>query len=74
MSTTEVTVAPSRRFDSEGRLIPLTPEERIQHAAAIEAAVAALRAIPDDPNEDDREFFRAFDENHPDRPSLTGLY
>ena len=71
MSTTETVVAPRRQFDAEGRLVPLTAEEKVQHAAAIQAAIDALEAIPPDPSEDDAEFFRAIDSH---RPLFEGLY
>lgn len=74
MSTTETIVAPRSRFDEEGRLIPLTAEEKVQHAAAIRAAIDALEAIPDDPTEDDAEFYRAIDSHRPHRPLFEGLY
>lgn len=74
MSTTEIIVAPQRQFDSEGRLVPLTAEEKVQHAAAIRAAIGAIEAIPADPSEDDSEFLRAIDSHRPHRPLFEGLY
>ncbi len=74
MATTPKVVSPPARLDAQGRLSPFTDEEKAQHASALREVAAALAAIPDDPNEDDAEFFRAFDESHPDRPAFTGMY
>ncbi len=74
MATVPRIVSPPARYDAEGRLLPLNEAEKAQHAAAIKEAIRLLAEIPDDPNEDDAEFFRAFDESHPGRPSFTGLY
>lgn len=62
------------RFDEHGHAIPPTEAE---HAAAIEAwsrALAALAAIPDDPNEPDEVFWRAMDEDRPERPLFEEYY
>lgn len=74
MATVPKLVAPPNRYDPQGCLLPFTKEEKSQYVAAILEGLASMAAIPDDPNEDDRDFFRAFDESHPGRPMFTGLY
>ena len=36
--------------------------------------MARFLAIPDDPNEDDREFWAAMDSHNPDAPYYKGIY
>ncbi len=66
--------SPVARLDSEGRLIPWTEAEQAQHAEAVHAGLARLREIPDEPGEDDREFFRAIDSHRPERPLFEEYY
>ena len=66
--------APPARLDAEGRLIPWTEAERSQYVEAVREGLARLRAIPDDPSEDDREFFRAIDSHRPERPLFEEYY
>jgi hypothetical protein len=65
---------PARQMDERGRLISLSPEER---QARSRAAIRALEAIEELPNDDPREieaaFMRGIDENRPaDRKIFEG--
>ena len=75
MATAEERIsAPIARFDAEGRMLPMTEAEQAQYSRAFREGMARLAEIPDDPNEDDREFFRAMDAAHPERPLFEGMY
>ena len=62
------------RVDDQGRAIPPTLRERRERAEAARLALQAMRAVEDDPREDDAEFFRAIDSHRPDRPLFEGRY
>ena len=62
------------RFDEHGHAIPLTEAEKAADHEALLQALAAMAAIPDDPNEPDEVFWRAMDEARPDRPLFKELY
>ncbi len=74
MSTTTTTTSPPARFDAEGRLLPWTDAEQARHAEAVREGMARLAEIPDEPGEDDRDFFRAMDADRPERPLFEGYY
>ena len=74
METPAIIVSPPTRYDSEGKIIPFTPEEQAQHSAAIRQGLSLIAEIPDDPNEDDAEFFRALDSHRPHAPMFRGMY
>jgi hypothetical protein len=62
-------------LDEQGRLIPLTPEEREARSQAAIRALAAIGKLPvDDPPGTEAEFMRGIDENRPaDRKIFDGL-
>ncbi|MEO6810016.1 MAG: hypothetical protein ABI353_12960 [Isosphaeraceae bacterium] len=67
---------PPRALDEQGRLIPISPEER---KARSEAAIRALRAIEllpdDDPPGSTEELFRSLDANRPEgAKQFEGMY
>jgi hypothetical protein len=66
---------PPRQLDEQGRLIPLTPEEREARSKAAIRALAAIQKLPDDdPPGIEAEFMRGVDENRPaDRRIFEGL-
>ncbi len=66
--------APPTRLDAEGRLIPWTEVERAQYVEAVREGLARIRAIPDEPGEDDIEFFKAMDSHRPERPLFKDYY
>ena len=70
-----IPVFPPRQLDEQGRLIPLTPEERKARSQAAIRALAAIKKLPDgDPPGTEAEFMRGIDENHPaDRKIFEGL-
>ncbi len=70
----KITSAPTARLDAEGRMLPLTDAEQSQYALAFQEGMARLAAVPDEPGEDDREFFRAMDADRPERPLFQGMY
>jgi hypothetical protein len=72
--TNETKTGPRLRFDENGHAIPFTEEERRARTASLQAALAAMAAIPDDPPGSDEEFWRAIDEGRPDRPLFREYY
>jgi hypothetical protein len=66
---------PPRALDAQGRLIPLSPEERQARSAAVLRALRAITLIPDDdPPELSAEGMRDIDAHRPHRPLFEGLY
>lgn len=74
MATVSKLTAPMVRLDAEGRIIPFTEVEQAQYIEAVRDCLARMAAVPDDHNEDDREFFRAMDADRPERPLFKGMY
>jgi hypothetical protein len=66
---------PPRQLDEQGRLIPLTAEERKARSQAAIRALTAIQRLPDDdPPGIEAEFMRGIDENRPaDRKIFEGL-
>ncbi len=62
------------KFDAEGHLMPWTAVEQAQHAESVRNGMVRLAEIPDDPGEDDREFFRAMDAARPNSPLFQRYY
>ena len=62
------------RLDDRGRMIPPTEEERRIRRELALRALEEIRAIENEPGEDDAEFFRSFDSHRPHRPLFEGLY
>jgi hypothetical protein len=72
-----VSPARSRRrlkFDDQGHAIPPTDEERAENQKALLIALAEMAEIPDDPPGSDEEFWRAIDEERPERPLFREFY
>ena len=70
-------VGPRVKVDDQGRALPRTPEEQRECDESLRQLLVELKEIENDPNEDDRDFFRAMDEAHPHwSPSYKemGLY
>ena len=67
-------VGPRVKVDAQGRALRRTPEEQRERDEALREALAAMAAIRNGPDEDDRDFFRAMDEARPDCPPFKGLY
>jgi hypothetical protein len=70
---------PPRALDEQGRLIPLSPEERKARSAAAIRALKAIRTRTDETDTDENwsEFFRGIDANRPPGQKLfegMGLY
>ena len=63
------------RLDDQGRIIPLSPEERTAQREAVAQMFAEWAAVPDDPDEpSDSEVFRAIDSHRPHRPLFEEYY
>jgi hypothetical protein len=62
------------RFDEHGHAIPLTEAEMAECKAEALLALDELARIPDDPAESDEEFWRAMDEERPERPLFKEYY
>ncbi len=62
------------RVDDQGRIIPPTAAELEAKVAAVRRMTEKVRSIPDEPGEDDRDFFRTIDAERPWRPLFEGLY
>ncbi len=62
------------RVDDQGRIIPPTAAEFEARKAAALRMIEKVRSIPDEPGEDDRDFFRIIDAERPWRPLFEGLY
>jgi len=64
-----------RELDEQGRLIPLSPEERKARSEAAIRALQAIRKLPDeDPPGIEAEFMRGIDENRqPGQKIFEGL-
>ena len=73
-AATDAKAGPRLRFDEHGHAIPFTDEERRARTEALQAALAAMAAIPDDPACSDEEFMRAIDEGRPERPLFREYY
>ena len=68
------TVPRRLRLDLQGRLIVPTDAEHEARSAAVKRMIEDIREIPNGPDEDDRDFFRAIDEERPERPLFKGRY
>lgn len=55
-------------------LIRISPEERKRRRSLAKEAVAAMRAVENGPDEDDREFLRDLDESRPGGMGLRRFY
>ena len=62
------------RLDDQGRLIPPTDAEHQARAAAALRMIEEVNNIPDEPGEDDGDFFRTIEAERPERPLFEGLY
>ena len=57
---------PPRQLDEHGRLIPLSPEERKARSEAAIRALKAIRNLPDDdPPDIEEQMMRGIDANRP---------
>jgi hypothetical protein len=69
---------PPVRYDTEGRMIKLSPAEEKVRSDAARRTLAVIRSQPDgDPPEIDVEFMRGIDENRPPGKKIfedIGLY
>lgn len=67
---------PPRAFDEQGRLIPISPEEREARAAAAIRAIDVIANITDENDDDEswREILRDLDAHRPHRPLFEGMY
>jgi hypothetical protein len=66
---------PPLAFDEHGRVIPLGPEERAARRDAAVRALKALRDLPDDdPPGTEEAMMRGIDEGRPHRPLFEGMY
>src|SRR5690348_11626514 len=66
---------PPRAFDENGRLIPLSSEERAARRDAAIRTLKALRNLPDDdPPGTEEAMMRGIDEGRPQRPLFEGMY
>jgi len=66
--------SPRLRLDDQGRLIPLNDAEKKAKIVAVRRMIEEINQIPNDPGEDDRDFFRIVDSQRPHRPLFEGLY
>ena len=70
-----IPIFPSRALDEHGRLIPLSPEERAARRDAAIRALKALRDLPDDdPPGTEESMMRGIDEGRAHRPLFEGMY
>lgn len=67
-------ISPSEYARGLGPQIDRSPEAREARAKLVREAIARMRAIPDDPEEDDRAFLRELDEANPGRFDLKKYY
>jgi hypothetical protein len=67
---------PPRAFGPDGRLIPLTAEQRKARSEAARRAIDAIARITDETDTDGRwrEIYRNIDAGRPHRPLFEGLY
>lgn len=72
-TTSKFTSAPTARLDAHGRVLPLTDAELAEYAQAFREGMARLEEVPDEPGEDDRDFFEAMDADRPERPLFRGI-
>lgn len=70
------TRSPNRaRLDDQGRIIPMTDEERRAWAKSALEGLKAMAEIPDtDPPGSDIEFMKAIDAERPHRPLFKEFY
>ncbi|MEO6809489.1 MAG: hypothetical protein ABI353_10310 [Isosphaeraceae bacterium] len=66
---------PPRTLDARGRLVPISPEERKARSEAAIRAIRAIRQRPDnDPPGTEAAFMRGIDEERPHRKLFEGMY
>jgi hypothetical protein len=73
------TVAPAlppRAIDADGRLLPMSDEERRARSERFQATLAGLRAMRGETDTPERwsEVMRGIDEGRPERPLFEGRY
>lgn len=51
----------------------MTDAELAEYAQAFREGMARLEEVPDEPGEDDRDFFEAMDADRPERPLFRGI-
>ena len=69
-----IVVAKTGKSQLRASQIDRSPEARQRRAEAARAAVARMKAIHNDPDEDDGEFLRELDEANPGRFDLERFY
>jgi hypothetical protein len=66
---------PPRALDAQGRLVPISAEERRERSRAAIRALKAIESLPDDPPGTTEEMMRGIDANRPPGSKLfEGMY